>query len=110
MSENRLSRTYASCNLYVHQIFGTFYVRRYEQFCTLIADSLRESYTVVCEWECCPHQPPGVGSWRPHLFIFGIMIDSGAKFYSAIPPSMPITLRSRSLNSNFYIKVFKEYV
>ena len=28
------------------------YVRRYQQFCMLMADSLRESRTVVREWEC----------------------------------------------------------
>ena len=37
----------------LHQIFGTFCVRRYQQFCTPMADSLRESHTVVREWECC---------------------------------------------------------
>ena len=29
-------------------------------------------------------------------FIFGLMIDIGQKFYSAIPRPMPMTLRSRS--------------
>ena len=29
------------------------YVRRYQQICTLMADSLRELRTAVREWECC---------------------------------------------------------
>ena len=33
--------------------FWYVYVRRYQQFCTLMADSLRELPTAVCEWECC---------------------------------------------------------
>ena len=49
MSENRLEQDV----LYVHQICGRFCVRRYQQFCTLMAVSLRESRTVVREWECC---------------------------------------------------------
>ena len=34
-------------------IFLYVCVRRYQQFCTLVADSLRESRTAVREWECC---------------------------------------------------------
>ena len=33
--------------------FWYVYVRRYQQFCTLMADSLRELRTAVREWECC---------------------------------------------------------
>ena len=33
--------------------FWNVYVRRYQQFCTLMADSLRELRTAVREWECC---------------------------------------------------------
>ena len=36
----------------MHQICGTFCVCRYQQFCTLMADSLCESRTAVREWEC----------------------------------------------------------
>ena len=36
----------------LHQIYGTFCVRRYQQFCMLMADSLSESRTVVRKWEC----------------------------------------------------------
>ena len=32
--------------------FWYVYVRRYQQFCTLMADSLRELRTAVREWEC----------------------------------------------------------
>ena len=33
--------------------FWYVYVRRYQQICTLMADSLRELRTAVHEWECC---------------------------------------------------------
>ena len=52
MRENRLDQDNECCNLYVHQFCGMFCVRRYQQFSTFMADSLRESCTVVCEWEC----------------------------------------------------------
>ena len=32
--------------------FWYVYVRRYQQFCTLMADSLRDLCTAVREWEC----------------------------------------------------------
>ena len=32
--------------------FWYVYVRRYQQFCTLMADSLCELRTAVREWEC----------------------------------------------------------
>ena len=37
--------------------FWYVYVRRYQQFCTLMADSLRELRTAVREWECCKVDP-----------------------------------------------------
>ena len=43
---------YACCNLYVHQIFGTFmYVDTNSS--VRMADSVRELRTAVREWECC---------------------------------------------------------
>ena len=33
--------------------FWYVYVRRYQQICTFMADSLRELRTGVREWECC---------------------------------------------------------
>ena len=33
--------------------FWYVYVRRYQQICTLMADSLRELRSAVREWECC---------------------------------------------------------
>ena len=37
--------------------FWYVYVRRYQQICTLMADSLRELRTAVREWECWLTEP-----------------------------------------------------
>ena len=39
------------------------------------------------------------------LFMFGVMIDTGPKFYTVPSPPPYITLRSRSQTWNFYVKV-----
>ena len=39
-------------------------------------------------------------------FIFGMMIDTGLKFLSAVSASMTVTLGSRSQTKNFYVKDF----
>ena len=57
--------------------FWYVYVRRYQQFCTLMADSLRELRTAVREWECCKSK---INNKNNQQYMSVTLID--ARFFS----------------------------
>ena len=88
--------------------FWYVYVRRYQQFCTLMADSLRELRTAVCEWECCKSIDIFLISSQKH--VVGIHKKRVPTTYVLSRPILRMEISISQAQEIFLIKINSIYI